>query len=229
MVPFKDDIRARSYPLVTLVIIAVNLAVFGYQLTLSPQYVGQLINQYGLLPADLHLSHFSLQLLRLPVALFASMFLHTGWFHLTGNMWFLWIFGDSIEDRMGHVRFMLFYLISGFLTGLAYLLAGTQTSMPLIGASGPVAAVLGAYLVSYPFARVLTLIPLIVVWPVVELPALLVLASWFPLQLLNGAAIVSARAEGIASAQWWIYTSAFLAGMASIGLFARRPLQRYSW
>ena len=226
MIPYRDDIRARYYPLVTMLIIAANAAVFCYQLTLTPQNLGQLIDQYGLVPADFQLSQPSPHLLSLPGTLFTSMFLHAGWGHLLVNMWFLWIFGDKVEDRMGHVRFLVFYLASGLFAGFLYVLTEPHATLPVLGSSFPVAAVLGAYLASYPLARVLTLVPLILIWPVIELPAVLVLATWFPLQLLNNTATLTGSAAGTA---WGIVILAFLAGMALIRLFVREPLQRYSW
>ena len=157
------------------------------------------------------------------------MFLHAGWFHLIGNMWFLWIFGDNVEDRLGHFRFLVFYLICGALASLAHILFNLNSVIPSVGASGAVAGVLGAYLVTYPFARVLTLIPLFFLWPVVELPAILVLGFWFLVQLLNGTAPVAVASETAGGVAWWAHIGGFLAGIVLLLILAKPPTRRYYW
>jgi membrane associated rhomboid family serine protease len=224
MIPFRDDVKAKRYPIVTILIILANLGVFLYELSLPSQDLGQLIVHYGVVPAEpssLPLAH--------PITMLTAMFLHGGWFHLIGNMWFLWIFGDNIEDRMGHMRFLFFYLLCGLIASGAHILSAPQSTVPSIGASGAVAGVLGAYLVSYPLARILTLIPLFLIWPIVELPAIVVLGSWFLIQLFNGTSAVAATLETEGGIAWWAHVGGFLAGMVLVGVFARRPVQRYSW
>lgn len=224
MIPFRDDVKARRYPLVTILIILASLGVFLYELSLPSQDLGRLITHYGVVPDQ----PSSLRL-ALPVTMLTAMFLHGGWFHLIGNMWFLWIFGDNIEDRMGHMRFLVFYLLCGLIASGAHILSDPQSTVPSVGASGAVAGVLGAYLLSYPFARIMTLIPLFLIWPIVELPAVVVLGSWFLLQLFNGASAVAATSETAAGIAWWAHVGGFLAGMVLIRGFARRPLHRHSW
>ena len=224
MIPFRDDVKARRYPIVTTLIILANLAVFLYELSLPSQDLGHLITHHGVVPAKP-----SALPLGPPVTMLTSMFLHGGWFHLIGNMWFLWIFGDNIEDRMGHLRFLVFYLLCGLIASGAHILSDPQSTIPSIGASGAVAGVLGAYLISYPFARILTLIPLFLIWPIVQLPAIVVLGSWFLLQLFSGTSAVAATSETGGGIAWWAHIGGFLAGMVLIEVFSRRPVQRYSW
>jgi membrane associated rhomboid family serine protease len=222
MIPFRDDVIARRYPLTTVLIILVNVLVFLYELSLPPQALMQFVSSYGLVPEGF-LELDSDTRSSSGTSILTSMFLHGGWFHLIGNMWYLWIFGDNVEDRMGHIRFLVFYLVCGFAGSVAHILSNPSSSVPSIGASGAVAGVLGAYLISYPFARILTLIPLFLLWPIIELPAVLVLGSWFLIQLLSGASTLSAT-SGVA---WWAHIGGFLTGMILIGLFARRPSQRF--
>jgi membrane associated rhomboid family serine protease len=144
-------------------------------------------------------------------------------------MWYLWIFGDNVEDRMGHFRFLVFYLLCGLLAGGAHLLFNLESSIPSIGASGAVAGVLGAYLLSYPFARVATIIPLFLLWPIVELPAVLVLGVWFLVQLSSGFAALSVAAQAAGGIAWWAHIGGFLSGMLLIGIFARPVRRRYEW
>jgi membrane associated rhomboid family serine protease len=156
------------------------------------------------------------------------MFLHGGWLHLIGNMWYLWIFGDNVEDRVGHIRFLAFYLLCGFGAGIAHTIINANTAVPSIGASGAIAGVLGAYLVSYPFARVLTLVPLFIFIQIIEIPAVIVLGLWFVIQFFNGtAALASTTAASAGGVAWWAHVGGFLLGVLLIGLFPRRGRQRY--
>jgi len=231
MIPFRDNIPSRRYPLITLLIIIVNVMVFFYQLSLPERALEQFVSLYGVVPARLQLTGqypaevFSMTL----TALFVSMFLHGGWLHLIGNMWYLWIFGDNVEDRMGHFRFLLFYLLCGFTASSAHIFFNLNSRIPSIGASGAIAGVLGAYVLSYPFARVLTLVPFLIIWPVVELPALLVLGSWFLVQLLNGSAAIARTSETSGGVAWWAHIGGFVAGMILIAVFARKRPRRYTW
>lgn len=222
MIPFRDDVPARRYPIVTVGIILCNLFAFGYELTLPPPELQGLIDRLGVVPVRFEDATASALPALLP-SLIGSMFLHGGWFHLLGNMWFLWIFGDNVEDRMGHLRFSIFYLLCGLFGSFAHILFTPGSAVPAIGASGAVAGVLGAYLVSYPFARVLTLVPLFLFWPIIELPAIVVLGSWFFIQLLNGIAAVAVTSETAAGVAWWAHVGGFLCGIALISAFARKP------
>ena len=231
MIPFRDNIPSRRYPFVTVGLILANTLAFFYELSLSPQDLKALIDTSGVTPAHLSLAGQS------PVGnlgiFFSSslsgMFLHGGWFHLIGNMWYLWIFGDNVEDCVGHLRFLIFYLLCGALASLAHIVFNLGSSIPSVGASGAVAGVLGAYLISYPFARVLTLIPLFLIWPVVELPAVLVLGFWFLVQLLNGTASVAVASETAGGIAWWAHIGGFLSGVVLILMLAKAPERRYYW
>jgi len=147
------------------------------------------------------------------------MFLHGGWLHLIGNMWFLWIFGDNIEDRLGHLRYLVFYLVCGLGAGLAHTLFNLSSAIPTIGASGAVAGVLGGYLLLYPHARVLTLLPWFFA---LELPAYVVLALWFVIQLFSGTASLGARDASAGGVAWWAHIGGFLLGLALVKLFAQK-------
>ncbi len=224
MIPFRDDVPAKRYPVVTVLLILANVAVFGYELSLPAAELDQLIHQFGIVPATVRSLEGppSMVALSLPVSLLTAMFLHGGFLHLVGNMWYLWIFGDNVEDRVGPVRFLVFYLTCGVIAGIAHIAVNSESAIPSIGASGAVAGVLGAYLVSFPFARILTLVPLLLIWPIVELPAVLVLGFWFLVQLLNGTAAIAATSETLGGVAWWAHIGGFLAGVLLIGLFARR-------
>lgn len=231
MIPFRDNVPSRRYPIITVSLIVTNIAVFVYQLSLPPEMMERFFFQYGVVPAKLH-SIFqapSVVLTGLGTSFFSSMFLHGGLIHLIGNMWYLWIFGDNVEDRMGPVRFCIFYLLCGVLAGLAHIIFNFNSPLPSIGASGAVAGVLGAYLVSFPFARVLTLVPFFFFFPIVELPAILVLGFWFFVQLFNGTAAMSAASSALGGVAWWAHIGGFLAGMVLVGSFAQRPVRRYYW
>lgn len=231
MIPFRDNIPSRRYPIVTVLIIVVNTLVFVYQLFLPPKALETFIFHYGIVPARLELTaQYPLAVLRVTAtSIFASMFLHGGWIHLIGNMWYLWIFGDNVEDRMGHFRFLVFYLLCGLAASLTHLAFNLGSSVPSIGASGAIAGVLGAYLLSYPFARVLTLVPFLIVWPVVELPAILVLGFWFVIQIFNGAASVASTAQTGGGVAWWAHIGGFVAGMLLLPVFAQRRGSRYTF
>jgi membrane associated rhomboid family serine protease len=231
MIPFRDNIPSRRYPAVTVLIIAVNVAVFIYQLFLPPRALEAFIFHYGFVPARLELTaQYPLAVMRVTVvSLFASMFLHGGWLHLIGNMWYLWIFGDNVEDRMGHFRFLIFYLLCGLAASLVQLIFNFGSSVPSIGASGAIAGVLGAYLLSYPFARILTLVPFLIIWPIVELPAILVLGFWFVLQIFYGVVTAGAGAQAGGGVAWWAHVGGFVAGMLLLAVFAERRRPRYTW
>lgn len=230
MIPFRDNIPSRRYPLMTVLIILVNVGAFLYELSLPPRALEQFIFVYGIVPARLQLAaDYPVQVFSgLATSSLFAMFLHGGWIHLLGNMWYLWIFGDNIEDRMGHFRFVIFYLICGFAATAAHILFNPDSRIPSIGASGAVAGVLGAYLLSYPYARILTLLPFFLFWPIVELPAVLVLGLWFFIQVMSGTAAVatSAQTGGVA---WWAHIGGFVAGLILIEIFAKRPVRRYYW
>lgn len=226
MIPFRDDIPAQRYPVVTVLLILVNIVVFFYQLTLPAGAEAALIYRYGTVPGELTgaLLRFDLPERSAWLGLLTSMFLHGGWFHLAGNLWYLWIFGDNVEDRMGHFRFFLFYILCGLAASALHIVSDPVGSIPAIGASGAISGVLGAYLVFFPFARILTLVPLFLIWPVIPLPALVVLGFWFVVQILNGVAAFSISSGGAGGVAWWAHIGGFVAGMLLARTFG--PVRR---
>ncbi len=215
MIPLRDTQPSNSVPLVTISIIVTNVLIFLYEISLDEFSLNHLIAAYGVIPDRLQLS-----------TLITSMFLHGGWLHLIGNMWFLWIFGDNIEDILGKGKFLLFYLLCGIAAALAHVLMNPFSRMPTVGASGAIAGVMGAYMVKFPHARVLTLVPIFIFITTYELPAFVVLAYWIVIQVFSGAASVGyshLSREGVA---WWAHVGGFVAGMALIVIL--RPKPRYS-
>ena len=202
--------------------VAVNLSVFIYEL-LQQNQVHWLLYRWGLIPARLWglddfewLRQSTVAAAALPPAwltLFTSMFLHAGWVHVGSNMLYLWVFGDNVEDRLGHGRYVLFYLLSGMAAGLLQAALNPQAAVPTIGASGAVAGVLGAYLLLYPWARISTLVPIFFFLTVVEIPAGVFLLFWFFLQLWNGALAISADPGVVRGVAWWAHIGGFVAGI----------------
>lgn len=221
MLPFKDNVPSRRYPYFTVSIIAANVAVFVYELSLKGNLDGLLI-KYGVVPVKVvytikYPSILSLE--HVIISIFTSMFLHGGWFHILGNMWYLWLFGDNVEDRLGHYRFFLFYLICGLGAAAAQIAVNPELGIPTIGASGAVAGVLGGYLVTFPTAKIRTIIPIWFFWDIIELPAILVLGFWFVVQLLNATLTLGhSYAGGIA---WWAHIGGFIVGMALMKILDR--------
>lgn len=218
MIPLRDTVRSRSTPFVNYTLIAVNLVIFVYEVTLPGEWFRRFVLGYGLVPAQLTLQH--------PLAyltLVSSAFLHGSWLHVLSNMWVLFIFGDNVEDRMGHGRYLAFYLLSGVAAGLVQAGFAAHSSVPTIGASGAIAGVLAAYLLFYPSGRVLTLIPLFIFPWLMEIPAFVFLGIWFLLQLWSGVMALgqlgSTQVSGIA---WWAHVGGFAFGLLAAWAFARR-------
>jgi membrane associated rhomboid family serine protease len=212
-----------------VLIIIANVLAFFYELSLGP-YLERFMLHYGVVPAAVFSwTRSDVPLTAVLVPFFTSMFLHGGWLHLIGNMWYLWIFGDNVEDRLGHFTYLIFYLLCGLGAGVVHTVLNYQTSVPSIGASGAIAGVLGAYLVSYPHARVLTLIPIFVFMQVIEIPALIVLGLWFLMQFFYGAASLGAATANTGGVAWWAHVGGFVIGMLLVLLFPRkdRPVYEY--
>jgi membrane associated rhomboid family serine protease len=211
MIPLRDVIPSRTTPVVTVLLIALNALVWFYELALTRGALTDLLSTAGVVPAALNLP-----------ALLSSMFLHGSWLHVVGNMWFLWIFGDNVEDRLGHGRFLGFYLLCGIGATLGHVAMAPDSTLPIVGASGAIAGVMGAYFVLYPRSRVLTLVPLVVIWDIVEVPAVLLLGIWFAMQIVSAGAIAAtAHAGGIAFAA---HVIGFALG--AIGVVAFRTRER---
>ena len=231
MIPFRDNIPSRTFPLINISIIVANVLVFLYELSLSGRALDRLIVHYGVVPARVFAwPQSDLALTAVAVPFFTSMFLHGGWLHLIGNMWYLWIFGDNVEDRLGHFNYLIFYLLCGFGDGIVHTILNYDVTVPSIGASGAIAGVLGAYLVSYPFARVLTLVPFFFFF-VIEIPAIIVLGFWFVMQFMYGATALASSVANQGGVAWWAHVGGFIIGMILVGLFPRkdRPRYEYSW
>ncbi len=220
MIPIRDTIPSRNYPVVTTAIIGINVLVYLMQLS---QGGGgdRFVYIFGLVPArysDPRLSHYFTTGQQL-FSLFSFMFLHGGFWHLLGNMWSLWIFGDNVEDRLGPLRYLVFYLACGLASGLSHLILNTGSNVPTIGASGAIAGVMGAYFILYPRAKVLTLVPIIFIPLFFEIPAYFFLGFWFLLQFLNATA-GHGTAGGIA---WWAHIGGFIFGIIFLKLSMMLP------
>jgi len=224
MLPLRDTVPRRGPPVVTLLLIAANLAAFAFELSLQPAELRDLFDQCGLVPARYTDPLYAARHLLPPHDFWpflTSLFLHSGWLHLISNLWVLWIFGDNVEDRAGPFGFLCFYLVCGFAAGAVHLFTNPTSMLPTIGASGAIAGVMGAYFVLFPRARILTLVP-VFFWPVfVELPAVLWLGLWFLLQFYSGTLALTAQAAagGVA---WWAHVGGFLTGIALRAIFLRR-------
>ncbi|HYQ87615.1 MAG TPA: rhomboid family intramembrane serine protease [Bacteroidota bacterium] len=221
MIPLRDTVPSNTIPVVNYLLIGLNGAVFLFELSLG-RHLDAFILHYGLVPArfldllhseGLHFSAF--------VPVFTSMFLHGGWLHLLGNMLFLYIFGDNVEDRFGHFRYLVFYLIAGVAAAATQVHFNPDSEMPMVGASGAIAGVLGAYVFLFPTARVVTLIPIFFFFQIVELPAYLFLGIWFFLQIVSGLLSlgIGGDAGGVA---WWAHVGGFAAGAALFPFLRKR-------
>lgn len=218
MIPLRDVIPSRTTPVVTIGLIVVNALTFFYELTLGPA-VEDFVLYYGLVPAA-----FSW------ITVLTSMFLHGGFLHFAGNMLYLWIFGDNVEDRMGHSRFLMFYLLCGVTAALVQTITDPTSVVPMVGASGAIAGVMGAYFLLYPHSRILTLVPIFFFIQLIEVPAIFFLGLWFLMQFLSGVgSIATATGEPGGGIAFWAHVAGFAAGIATVRLFARPERQRVEW
>ncbi len=228
MIPLRDTIPSTRIPFINFALIAVNGACFLYEVSLDGE-VQHFLHLFGLVPARFH--GFTLPGL---LPLFTSMFLHSSWLHLLGNMLFLYIFGDNVEDRLGHLRYLCFYILSGMAAGLSQVYAFHTSTLPMIGASGAIAGVTGAYFMFFPRARVVTLVPIFFFFQIIEIPAVVFLLLWFGMQVLYGLATVSAAGHVVGGVAWWAHVGGFVFGMIVAPLLApsRRatvPVQGLPW
>jgi membrane associated rhomboid family serine protease len=225
MIPIRDSNPTRYFPVVTVLFIVINVAVYLYEYALGENGGRVFIASYALVPERLfHASAAVHGPVPAGVTILTSMFLHGGFFHIAGNMLYLWIFGNNIEDAMGRARFVAFYLVCGAVAALGHALLNTRSTVPMIGASGAISGVLGAYLLLYPNARVMTLFILGFFVRMIEIPALVVLGFWFVFQILN-AMVASGEGGGVA---WFAHLGGFIAGMALIGFFKRKDVPFWS-
>ena len=212
MIPLRDIIPSRTTPYITVTIIALNALAWLFELSLPHDTLNQFLTVYGVVPA-----YFAAP------TLITSMFLHGSWSHVLGNMWYLWIFGDNVEDRVGHGRFILFYLLCGIAAALGQVAVDPSSTLPTIGASGAIAGVMGAYFVLYPHSRVLTLIPWIFL-QIVELPATVLLGFWFVMQLFSAGTIAMTTTSQGGGVAFAAHVVGFIVGMAGVFVFRKRQL-----
>jgi len=211
MIPLRDVIPSRTVPFLTVTIIILNALAWFYELGLPREDLPVFLQQFGVVPA-----YFA------PPTLISSMFLHGSWSHVLGNMWYLWIFGDNVEDRMGHFRFLVFYLLCGIVAAFGQILIDPTSTLPTIGASGAIAGVMGAYFVLYPHSRVLTLIPLIIFWEIIELPAIFLLGFWFLMQLFSAGAIAATANSQAGGVAFMAHVAGFVTGLVGVFIFRKR-------
>jgi membrane associated rhomboid family serine protease len=208
MIPLRDSQPSHSTPFVTILIVAINVVIFLFEVTLDDFSRNHFINEYAMVPARFELS-----------TLITSMFLHGGWMHLIGNMWFLWLFGNNVEDAMTRPRFLVFYLLCGVAAAALQVLTNPSSEIPMVGASGAISGVMGAYLVLFPRVRVFTLVPLGIVLTTLALPAWVMLIYWAGLQIFGGfTSVVAGQTGGVA---FWAHVGGFVAGVVLIKLFQR--------
>jgi len=231
MLPIRDDAPRFTTPYVTYFLIGINILVFVFEVMLPPFPRQSFIFEFGFVPGRTTaflLGHHEIgaELAFLPVL--TSMFLHAGWLHVLGNMWFLYIFGDNIEDHLGHFGYLLLYLLSGLAASVTHTLFNPSSSVPSVGASGAIAGVMGAYFILYPRARVLTLVPFFFIY-FIWLPAWVMLGYWFVVQFLSGAATsIAPEARSPGGVAFWAHVGGFVAGIVMIKLFPSRP-RRYQY
>lgn len=222
MIPIRDTVPSKNFPIINNLLIGINMVMFAVQLMQGSDIGFQrFIYYHGLVPARYTVPGWAddVSAFQMGLALVSFMFLHGGFLHLLGNMWSLYIFGDNVEDRLGPLRYSAFYLLSGLISGLTHLALNAHSTAPTIGASGAVAGVMGAYFLLHPSAKILTLIPIIIIPWFVEIPAFFFLGIWFLIQLINASQSFGA-ASGIA---WWAHIGGFVCGMLLLKLFGALP------
>jgi membrane associated rhomboid family serine protease len=214
MIPLRDSQPSYSTPFVTIGLISINVLVFLTQVSMDPFTLNHVLASYGLVPARLHAS-----------AILTSMFLHGGWLHLIGNMWFLWIFGDNVEDILGHGKYLAFYLLCGVAAALVHVAFNLDSRLPTIGASGAIAGVMGAYVVKFPRSHITTLVPIFFFLTTMEIPASIMLIYWFAIQFISGIGSIGYSHLSQGGVAWFAHVGGFLAGIALI--FLMRPHERF--
>ena len=218
MIPLRDVIPSRTTPYITVTIIAINALAWFFEIALPREALPDFLQVYGMVPANFHAS-----------TLITSMFLHGSWSHVVGNMWYLWIFGDNVEDRVGHGRFIVFYLLCGIAAAIGQVIVDPQSTLPTIGASGAIAGVMGAYFVLYPQSRVLTLVIWIFI-QVIEIPAIVLLGFLFLMQLVNAGEIAAtAGTHGSGGVAFAAHVAGFLVGMGGVFVFRKRERIEQWW
>ncbi len=222
MIPLRDENPTKTFPFVTITIILINILVFIYELTQGETELQDKIMQFAVIPHNLIHPHSPKVLL----TLVTSLFFHAGFVHIFGNMLYLWVFGNNIEDRLGHLRFTFFYILCGIVATFGHILTAWNSKLPVLGASGAISAVLGAYLILYPRAKILVLIPLFYIWRITKVQALWFLVFWIILQFLYGATL-SALTKGDTGGgvAWFAHITGFFAGILFLRLFLKKDTQ----
>ena len=215
MIPLRDSQPSHTTPVVTIALIAANVLVFLYQVSLDTFSMNHLVAAWGVIPDRLRLS-----------TLVTSMFLHGGWMHLIGNMWFLWIYGDNVEDVLGRAKYLAFYLLCGIAAALVHVAFNFGSPVPTIGASGAIAGVMGAYMVKFPRSRIVTLVFLFVFMTTVEVPAYVILLYWFVIQFFSGVGSIGYSHLSQGGVAWFAHVGGFVAGVILIFALRPRPPQR---
>ena len=222
MFPLRDKIPSKTFPFITVSLIVINLVVFFYELSLGQQ-LNSFLNTFSIIPSQFNeaINQPSIQIFPIGFTLFSSVFLHGGWMHVIGNMWYLWIFGDNVEDSTGHFRFLIFYLLCGILAGITHILLNPFSTVPTIGASGAIAGVMGAYFLLFPKSKILTLIFIFIFIQIIEIPAVFFLGFWIILQFISGS-MSRGLVDSGGGVAWWAHIGGFLVGVTLILLFKKR-------
>jgi len=215
MIPLRDSQPSYSTPWITLAIIFANVLLFLYEVSLEPFSRNYFVGSYGIIPIRFQYSD-----------LVTSMFLHGGWLHLIGNMWFLWIYGDNVEDLLGHGKFLLFYLLCGASAGLVHVITNIDSRVPTIGASGAIAGVMGAYMLKFPHSRIVTLVPIFIFITTIEIPAWIILIYWFVIQLFSGVGSLATAEVNQGGVAFFAHAGGFVAGMVLIRTLGRQERYR---
>jgi membrane associated rhomboid family serine protease len=215
MFPLRDTQPSYSKPVVTVLLIVLNMLVFLFEFSLDPETQNAFVDYYALIPAHFQLSR-----------VLTSMFLHGGWMHVLGNMWFLWIFGDNIEDILGHGKFLLFYLACGVAAGLAQVALNLGSNVHMVGASGAIAGVMGAYMIKFPQSRILSLIFIVIFFTTVELPAWIYLIYWFVLNFFSGVGTLGSSQVSQGGTAFFAHVGGFVAGIVLVNVMGAR--ERYT-
>jgi membrane associated rhomboid family serine protease len=220
VIPLRDKNPSYTFPIINYLLIAANVVAFFYELSLGPRLDNFIIN-YGLVPQEyFHAVAHHTHLITRYFPFFTSMFLHGGWMHIIGNMWFLFIFGDNVEDKLGHGNYLAFYLLSGLAAAVVQLLSSVGSPVPTIGASGAISGVLGAYLVMFPKAKISTLIPIFFFIDIIDISAFLFIGFWFLMQFVSGLQTVGIDTSG--GIAWWAHIGGFIAGILMVPVFKKR-------
>ena len=221
MIPLRDNIQIRSFPFVTILLFLINCYVFYLELTATNQQIAEIMNRYSLVPAAF-VKAITQQSLYMGdyLQLISNLFLHGGWLHIIGNLWFLFLFGRTSEGCLGHLKYFIFYLVCGVAANLVQVAFDPSSDIPVIGASGAISGILGSYIFCFPRARISTLIPIFFFFTIVEIPALVFIGIWFLLQVYQGTLSNSMAGSNVA---WWAHIGGFLMGIGLNVMLNRKP------